>query len=208
MKHSIRHGLVSALVIAVSLTIAPAGQTRGRGARPATASPGQIAGGGGGLSEDERVNLGFALAPVPLDMEGRDPRLVGLGSYMINAVGSCNDCHTEPPYLAGGDPFMGQPEQINTVNYLAGGAEFGPFISRNITPSLENGLPAGRTFDEFTQIMLTGVDLECAPGDPPPCPLLQVMPWPAYQDMTEHELRAIYEYLSAIPHAEPGGDRQ
>ena len=33
-------------------------------------------------------------------------------------------------------------------------------------------------------------------------PLLQVMPWPAYA-MTAHDLRAIYEYLSAIPHAEP-----
>jgi hypothetical protein len=25
------------------------------------------------------------------------------------------------------------------------------------------------------------------------------MPWPVYQSMTEHELRAIYEYLRAIP---------
>jgi hypothetical protein len=25
------------------------------------------------------------------------------------------------------------------------------------------------------------------------------MPWPDFQDMTEHDLRAIYEYLSAIP---------
>jgi len=25
------------------------------------------------------------------------------------------------------------------------------------------------------------------------------MPWPAYQDMSENDLRAIYEYLSAIP---------
>jgi hypothetical protein len=29
--------------------------------------------------------------------------------------------------------------------------------------------------------------------------LLQIMPWPIYQNMTDHELRAIYEYLSAIP---------
>ena len=34
-------------------------------------------------------------------------------------------------------------------------------------------------------------------------PLLQVMPWPAYANMTAHDLRTIYEYLSAIPHAEP-----
>jgi hypothetical protein len=29
--------------------------------------------------------------------------------------------------------------------------------------------------------------------------LLQIMPWPTYQGMTERDLRAIYEYLSAIP---------
>jgi hypothetical protein len=32
-------------------------------------------------------------------------------------------------------------------------------------------------------------------------PLLQVIPWPVYQSMTDHDLRAIYGYLSAIPHA-------
>jgi hypothetical protein len=29
--------------------------------------------------------------------------------------------------------------------------------------------------------------------------LLQVMPWPTFQNMTDHDLRAIYEYLSSIP---------
>jgi len=29
------------------------------------------------------------------------------------------------------------------------------------------------------------------------------MPWPVYQSMTDRDLKAIYEYLSAIPHAEP-----
>jgi len=29
--------------------------------------------------------------------------------------------------------------------------------------------------------------------------LLQIMPWPAYQDITDHDLAAIYAYLSAIP---------
>jgi hypothetical protein len=29
--------------------------------------------------------------------------------------------------------------------------------------------------------------------------LLQIMPWPNYQDWTDHDLRAVYEYLKAIP---------
>jgi hypothetical protein len=28
---------------------------------------------------------------------------------------------------------------------------------------------------------------------------LQVMPWPAYGSLTDHDLRAIYDYLSSIP---------
>lgn len=163
-----------------------------------------VHGGSNSSSEQERIDLGFEIAPVPLDMQGRNPRLVGLGSYMVNAVGACLDCHTNPPFLPGGDPYMGQPKQINTEHYLAGGVAFGPFVSRNLTPQA-NGLPAGRTLDEFLEIMQTGVNLDCNPGDPPPfCPLLQVMPWPNHQNMTDHELRAIYEYLSVIPPAEPG----
>jgi hypothetical protein len=39
------------------------------------------------------------------------------------------------------------------------------------------------------------------PNLPPPFrgDLLQIMPWPAYQNMTDRDLRAIYEYLRAIP---------
>jgi hypothetical protein len=50
--------------------------------------------------------------------------------------------------------------------------------------------------------MRTGIDMKNA--HPHISPLLQVMPWPVYQEMTERDLRAMYEYLRAIPHAEPG----
>jgi hypothetical protein len=50
--------------------------------------------------------------------------------------------------------------------------------------------------------MRTGVDLKQL--HPEVSPLLQVMPWPVYQDLTDRDLRAMYEYLRAIPHAEPG----
>ena len=30
------------------------------------------------------------------------------------------------------------------------------------------------------------------------------MPWPVYRNMTDRDLRAVYEYLSSIPRAEPG----
>ena len=36
---------------------------------------------------------------------------------------------------------------------------------------------------------------------PPPFDgnLLQIMPWPVFENMTDRDLRAIYEYLSAVP---------
>jgi hypothetical protein len=36
-------------------------------------------------------------------------QLVGLGSYPVNGVAGCNDCHTSPPYAAGATRFSGRP---------------------------------------------------------------------------------------------------
>src|ERR1700741_5406035 len=51
------------------------------------------------------VQIGFSIAPVKLDLKGKDPLLVGLGSYIVNAQGGCNDCHTCPSYAPGHNPF-------------------------------------------------------------------------------------------------------
>lgn len=150
-----------------------------------------------GDPEADRVLQGFRIAPVHLTLKNRDRNLVGLGSYLVNAVGGCNDCHTNPSYAPGGDPFQGEPKKVNSEHYLAGGQQFGPFTSANITPDA-HGLPAGLTLAEFKRVLRTGHD----PDDPGR--LLQVMPWPTYQDMTDNDVRAIYEYLRSIPHAEPG----
>jgi hypothetical protein len=151
--------------------------------------------------EIARMVRGFQIAPVPLSLQGKNVPLVGLGSYLVNAGGGCNDCHTNPPFAPGGDPFKGEPKRFNAANYLAGGVSFGPFVSRNLTPEADTGKPEW-TFDQFRQIMRTGIDL--AQLHPQISPLLQVMPWPVYQSLTDRDLRAIYEYLSSIPHAEPG----
>jgi hypothetical protein len=146
------------------------------------------------------IQRGEAVAPVPLDMTGLNPALVREGSFIVNAQGGCNDCHTVPSYAVGGDPFAGEPEQINTDCYLAGGASFGPFVSRNITPR-ENGRPANRTLEEFKQLMHDGTDFRDDGS-----PILQVMPWPVYGKMSDRQLEAIYEYLRAIPTINPRPD--
>lgn len=173
---------------------------------------------------DSRIQQGLAITPVPLNLDGKNVALVGIGSYIVNATVPCNECHGAGPaitqFLPGGNPYFGQPKVINPATYLGGGRDFGPvvpgsphIISRNLTPD-KTGLPeGGRTFADFVQIMRTGVDLDnlhppCPPGATNftgciPAPfrgdLLQIMPWPGLQNLTDHDLRAIYEYLSAIP---------
>jgi hypothetical protein len=157
-----------------------------------------------GKKDDPRIHRGFEIVPpgVTLDFSKKDRDLVGLGSYFVNAASGCFECHTNPPYVAGGDPFMGEPKHVNAQNYLAGGQSFGPFTSRNITPNPISGRPADLTFGQFKEVLRHGTDFDNA--HPQFGPLLQVMPWPVYQELTEHDLRAIYEFLSAVPHAEPG----
>lgn len=179
---------------------------------------------------DARVSQGFKIAPVPLNLARKNKALVGLGSYLVNAVSGCDDCHSMGPpteFTRTGNPYLRIPPdgpfdghtKINSDTYLGGGRDFGPFpgpsspvhiVSRNLTPD-KTGMPVGgRTFSEFRSIMKTGVDLDnlhpIIPSPPPPPPfppfngaVLQIMPWPIYQNMTDHDLRAIYEYLSAIP---------
>ena len=176
---------------------------------------------------ESRIQRGFEIVPpgVTLNLHDKNRALVGLGSYLVNGPGDCNGCHNKGPgnnqFLPGGNPFFGQPKMVDPATYLGGGRDFGDFppnsgtahiISRNLTPDKTGRPEGGHTFEEFLLIMRTGVDLDqlhptCPHGtvNPSCVPfpfdgnLLQVMPWPNFQNMTDHDLRAIYEYLSAIP---------
>ena len=48
--------------------------------------------------EDSRIRQGFKIAPVPLNLRGKNPALVGLGSYIVNAVADCGGrwCRCSP----------------------------------------------------------------------------------------------------------------
>ena len=66
-------------------------------------------------------------------------------------------------WVPGGNPFLGEPEQIDPARYLIGGRQFGVVgvgpRSRNLTPDPVTGLPAGFTFEEFRHVMRTGEDV-------------------------------------------------
>jgi len=117
-------------------------------------------------------------------------------------------------YLGGGATFGPFPGE--------GIGGKGPLViySRNLTPGCDkapcsNPLPeGGHTLEEFQRIIRTGHDFDqahpaCSTGKlgaegcilSPPfnADLLQVMPWPTYANMSDDDIRAVYEYLRAIP---------
>ena len=128
---------------------------------------------------ESRIKIGFQIAPVHLNLDGKDWAKVGLGSYLVNAVGDCNGCHTSggPPnfdYAPGGNPYFNQPLVVDPTVYLSGGSNFGPvgtptgsngyqgpaMIARNLTPD-KNGRPeGGHTLAEFKQIIRHGEDFD------------------------------------------------
>ena len=149
---------------------------------------------------DSRALIGLRIAPLPLNLKGRDAELVGHGSYIVNAMIDCNGCHSIREYAPGGDPFLGQPKRIDATNYLRGGlglpGDNGQLVlSRNIRPELPSGLPASKTLAQFSAVFRHGTDFD-NPGQ-----VLQVMPWPTFQNLANDDIHAIYEYLSALPPA-------
>jgi hypothetical protein len=145
---------------------------------------------------DSRIQIGFNIVPVNLNLEGLNRALVGKGSYIVNAQGDCNGCHNNPrlggAWAPGHNPYFGQPKKENAAAYLAGGTPFGPFpgtgkfvppgspqglyvYSRNLTPGCEsspctNPLPEGGTsFQDFVTIIRAGHDFDNAH---PACPAM------------------------------------
>ena len=210
-KTALAAAAVAVIVVAGMLISSTRGQAQG----PVTA-------------DESKIEQGFDIAPVPLNLVGRNRALVGLGSYIVNAQADCNGCHTLSPqveYTATGNPYLLPPPKgpysgkikVNPATYLGGGSDFGPYpglahlYTRNLTPDKTGRPEGGHTFQEFLTIMRTGKDYDhihptctgtpngaCVPapfnGD-----LLQIMPWPTFRNMSDGDLRAIYEYLSAIP---------
>jgi mono/diheme cytochrome c family protein len=108
---------------------------------------------------------------------------VRYGQYLVNVVGDCNGCHTPRDKhgqaipgmaLGGGNPFADSGVTV---------------VSANITPD-----PSGISYyDEasFVSVMRTGQ----VRGRK----LNVMMPWWAFRNMTDADLKAIYAYLRTIP---------
>lgn len=177
---------------------------------------------------------GRQITPVKVNLMGKDPNLVYLGSYLVNAQGGCNGCHTCPsfsgvnPFVSGGSglpvgPLPGAPPvpaliagaqpsppqaptPVNTNYFLGGGTPF-----PNAGRSFQGGLLTAPNLTPDSNGRpggLTYADFKSAMVNgtvsAQPGHVLLVMPWPTLRNLYENDLQAIYQYLSAIPPARSG----
>lgn len=154
--------------------------------------------------DPDNMLRGFAIQPLdePADLPAMPvgtQALFGRGSYLVNAIGACNDCHTNPMR------DLESPRlEINTAQYLSGGAVF------EVPPGLDMALGQRRTmasnltgathgydesFSEFVATITQGVRAD-EPGQPP---LGWPMPWFVYRNMTLEDLEAVYVYITTVP---------
>ena len=133
------------------------------------------------------------------------------GRYLVSIMG-CNDCHT--PWKmgpAGPEPDMerflsGHPEQIGRLPAKAAAEPYlwlafptntafaGPWgvsYTANLTPDQNTGLGIW-TEDMFVSAIRNGKHMGVSrPINPP-------MPWPAYRNATDEDLKSVFAYLRTI----------
>ena len=155
------------------------------------------------------VSLSISSPQVSAESQARD--VVQRGEYLVKIMG-CNDCHT--PWKMGPngpEPDMtrflsGHPEQIGPLPAVEPGKPFlwagfgtntaftGPWgvsYAFNLTPEQNTGLGIW-TEEMFVKTIRTGRHMGTSrPINPP-------MPWPAYRNATDEDLKAIYAYLRTI----------
>jgi mono/diheme cytochrome c family protein len=134
------------------------------------------------------------------------------GKYLV-LLGGCNDCHT-PLKMgpAGPEPDMtrmlsGHPESMKmpeppkptgswiwfgSATNTAYAGPWGISYAINLTPDQNTGLGIW-TEEMFVKAMKTGKHFGTSR------PIMPPMPWQAYRNMTDSDLKAIYAYLRTIP---------
>ena len=154
-------------------------------------------------------------APTPTPApEPPKPTPVERGKYLVTAMG-CNDCHTPtkmgpngpepdmsrmlsghpsdlkmpaPPVLPKNSPWVAVVSGTST----AWAGPWGVSYTANLTPDQNTGLGIW-TEAVFVKAIREGKHMGTSR------PILPPMPWPAFRNLNDDDLKAIYAYLRTIP---------
>jgi hypothetical protein len=153
-------------------------------------------------------------APPPPPPAPPQPTPVERGQYIV-AAGGCNDCHTPWKMGANGpepdmskalsghpaDVKVGRPPKFGAgwewagagTNTAFAGA-WGISYAANLTPDQNTGIGIW-TETQFVQAIRTGKHM----GEATSRDILPPMPWPAFRNYNDADLKAIYAYLRSLP---------
>jgi hypothetical protein len=160
------------------------------------------------IADPNHILRGTAVDPLNVapPSDPTDAALFGRGSYIINAVVGCPECHSHPDR-----DYTSPTQAVNTAGFLGGGTVFasGPLAplvgvvrstSRNLIGK-NNGYfnETGMSFDVFLATITEGVHADDTPSEAgTQTPLAWPMPWTEFRHMGADDLQAIYFYLSYL----------
>jgi hypothetical protein len=150
--------------------------------------------------------------PAAAKTEEPKPSPVERGKYLVTAMG-CNDCHTPWKMGASGpEPDMtrflsGHPENAKlgpapkpqggwlfsgSADFTAWSGPWGISYTANLTPDQNTGLGIW-TEQMFVDAIRQGKHMGKSR------PILPPMPWPAFKNLSDDDLKGIFAYLRTIP---------
>lgn len=140
------------------------------------------------------------------------PSKVERGAYLVNAM-ACNDCHVPWTMTAEGPGpdmsrgYSGHPQDLElppppkaegpwiasiAATNTAWAGPWGVSFTANLTPDVETGI-GGWTEDQFVKTFRTGRRQGVGRELRPP------MPIPAFRNLTDDDLKAMFAYLTSLP---------
>ncbi len=156
--------------------------------------------------------LAVALCASALTAIAADHSSAARGAYLVTAM-ACSDCHTPwkmgpkgpapdmsqglsghpasmtlPPAPAAQGPWIAGNAATNTAFWGPWGVSY----ASNLTPDPETGIGKWRAQD-FVETIRNGKHLGVGRPLQPP------MPWPAFAQLSDADLRAIFAYLKSQP---------
>jgi mono/diheme cytochrome c family protein len=182
--------LAAALVAACSDDeTTPAGGTGAKGGTGGTSASGGTGGSTGGASGSAGASGGTAGSAGAAGAGGQTP--VERGEYLVRHVAACGDCHT--PRKADGslDESMWLAGVPNMFDLDPNDPNVGAVSPKNLTPDTTDGIGSW-TAAQIKDALLNGVDDEGKP-------LVPIMPYYVFHNMTSEDADAIVAYLQQIP---------
>ncbi len=147
-----------------------------------------------GPSVDERESVQPAttvILPLPTEDKVADTT-VAHGAYLVQIMG-CGTCHTDGALV--GEPNLDRRLAGSSVGIAytdpAKNSNPGVVFPPNLTPDVETGLGA-LSEAAVIELIREGANRH---GEPK----LEVMPWPAYQILSDPDVQAIAAYLRSLP---------